>query len=148
MNNSKIIDLFNQDKNWIEKILHVLGFQTLIPLFKINYPFGNPIKILSRVMLNRIVLWSYLHYYFSKAEQDRIYQLCNTFFMETISSLSFRDNTSPSEEAVGILMEYVIEQQDTSEQIILRTKVSMISDETDDTVVARSFILHLLMRSR
>ena len=132
-------------------MLHVLWFQTLIPLFKINYPFGNPIEILSLVKLNinsiRTVLWSYLHYYFSKA-QDRIYQLCNTFFMETIASITFGDSTSPSEEAVGILMEYVIEQQDTSEQIILRTKVSMISDETDDTVVARSFILHLLMRSR
>lgn len=85
---------------------------------------------------------------FNRGEKEVLRKLCNSYFLETVSSLSFGDGTPPSNDAVSTLMEYVVEQENPSVTVHFKTKSSILLDSTDDSPVARSFILQLLLRSR
>ncbi|XP_047563764.1 E3 ubiquitin-protein ligase RNF213 isoform X1 [Lutra lutra] len=78
-------------------------------------------------------------------------QLCNSFFLDLVSTVCFRDNSPPQKEVIDALLSLLFVQKkllkDTSQRPREHTKsLSPFDDVVDKTPVIRSVVLKLLLK--
>ncbi|XP_032177877.1 E3 ubiquitin-protein ligase RNF213 isoform X3 [Mustela erminea] len=78
-------------------------------------------------------------------------QLCNSFFLDLVSTVCFRDNSPPQKEVIDALLSLLFVQKkllrDTSQRHREHTKsLSPFDDVVDKTPVIRSVVLKLLLK--
>nr|XP_025715341.1 E3 ubiquitin-protein ligase RNF213 [Callorhinus ursinus] len=78
-------------------------------------------------------------------------QLCNSFFLDLVSTVCFKDNSPPQKEVIDVLLNLLFVQKellrDTSQRHREHTKsLSPFDDVVDKTPVIRSVVLKLLLK--
>ncbi|XP_011226480.2 E3 ubiquitin-protein ligase RNF213 isoform X2 [Ailuropoda melanoleuca] len=78
-------------------------------------------------------------------------QLCNSFFLDLVSTVCFKDNSPPQKEVIDVLLNLLFVQKellrDTSQRHREHTKsLSPFDDIVDKTPVVRSVVLKLLLK--
>uniref|UniRef100_A0A452STR8 Ring finger protein 213 n=1 Tax=Ursus americanus TaxID=9643 RepID=A0A452STR8_URSAM len=78
-------------------------------------------------------------------------QLCNSFFLDLVSTVCFKDNSPPQKEVIDVLLNLLFVQKellrDTSQRHREHTKsLSPFDDIVDKTPVIRSVVLKLLLK--
>ncbi|XP_077922358.1 E3 ubiquitin-protein ligase RNF213 isoform X3 [Halichoerus grypus] len=78
-------------------------------------------------------------------------QLCNSFFLDLVSTVCFKDNSPPQKEVIDVLLNLLFVQKellrDTSQRHREHTKsLSPFNDVVDKTPVIRSVVLKLLLK--